>query len=37
MIYGVKTQGVALGWHEAAPLALVMVAFSFFNVCLDEP
>ena len=31
-----QTQGVALGWYEAAPLALVMVAFGFFIVCLDE-
>ena len=37
MTYGVQTQGVALGWYEAAPLALVMVAFGFFMVCLDLP
>ena len=37
MIYGVKTQGVALGWHEAAPLALVMVALLFFIRSLDMP
>ena len=31
-----RSQGVALGWYEAAPLALVMVVVSFFIVCLDE-
>ena len=35
--HGVQAQGVALGWYEAAPLALVVVAFGFFMVCLDLP
>ena len=31
-----QTQDVALGWYEAAPLALDMEVFGFFIVCLDE-
>ena len=31
-----RSQGVALGWYKAAPLALVMVVFGFFIGCLDE-
>ena len=28
---GGVTYGVAIGWYEAAPLALVMVGFWFFH------